>query len=133
MKEQIINITIFVAICLIGYLVFSKISMKEGLENAGETATGNAVTGNGIAGGAASFGATVKANVIKSQDTLLISKYRKDYETAILNLDDLVNNIMLETALSIDQKYPLVGLKKLVDLNQSKIALNSVMKFVDSN
>ena len=132
MKEQIINITIFIAICLIGYLVFSKISIKdeimEGLENARESGSGN-----GIAGGAASFGAMVKANVIKSQDTLLISKYRKDYETAILNLDDLVNNLMLETALSIDQKKPLVGLKKLVDLNQSKIALNGVMKFVDSN
>ena len=104
--------------------------MKEGLENAGDAV---ASSSNGIAGGAASFGATVKANVIKSQDTLLINKYRKDYETAILNLDDLVNNLMLETALSIDQKSPLMGLNKLVGLNQSKIALDSVMKFVDSS
>ena len=127
---MITNISIFLAICLIGYLIFSNMGVKEGLENA---ANDSSSSSNGIAGGAASFGASVKANVIKSQDTLLISKYRKDYETAILNLDDLVNNLMLETALSIDQKNPQIGLKKLVDLNQSKIALNGVMKFVDAS
>jgi len=126
---MITNISIFLAICLIGYLIFSNMGVKEGLENAANESSSS----TGIAGGAASFGASVKANVIKSQDTLLISKYRKDYETAILNLDDLVNNLMLETALSIDQKNPQIGLKKLVDLNQSKIALNGVMKFVDAS
>jgi hypothetical protein len=126
MKQHIENITIFIAICLLGYIVFSKLRTKEGLENATDS-------GNGVAGGAASYAATIKANAIKSQDTLLIAKYRKDYETAILNLDDLVNNLMLETTLSIDTNNPTIGLKKLVDLNQSKVALNAVMKFVDSN
>ena len=126
MKGHMENIIIFIAICLLGYIVFSKFRIKEGLENATDT-------DNGIAGGAASYAAIIKANAIKSQDTLLIAKYRKDYETAILNLDDFVNNLMLETTLSIDTNNPTIGLKKLVDLNQSKVALNAVMKFVDSN
>lgn len=129
MKGHIENIIIFIAICLLGYIVFSKLRTKgvmEGLENASDT-------DNGIAGGAASYGAIIKANAIKSQDTLLITKYRKDYETVILNLDDFVSNLMLETTLSIDTNNPTIGLKKLVELNQSKVALNAVMKFVDSH
>ena len=129
MKGHIENIIIFIAICLLGYIVFSKLRTKgvmEGLENASDT-------DNGIAGGAASYGAIIKANAIKSQDTLLITKYRQDYETVILNLDDFVSNLMLETTLSIDTNNPMIGLKKLVDLNQSKVALNAVMKFVDSH
>ena len=129
MKGHIENIIIFIAICLLGYIVFSKLrttGVMEGLENASDT-------NNGIAGGAASYGASIKANAIKSQDTLLVTKYRKDYETAILNLDDFVSNLMLETTLSIDLQNPADGLKKLVDLNQSKVALNAVMKFVDSH
>ena len=126
MKDFFMNATIFVAICLMAYLLFSNLNFKEGLE----TQTN---INSGIAGGAAAYGAVIKSSVIKSQDTLLISKYRKDYETVVLNMDDLINNIMLETALSIDQSNPLTGLKKLADLNQSKIALNGVMKFIDSS
>jgi hypothetical protein len=87
---------------------------------------------NGIAGNAASYGASLKASVIKSQDTFLISKYRSDYETAILNLDDLINNLMLKTALSIDQHNPLTAIESLAKMQQAKTALNSVMKYVDS-
>jgi hypothetical protein len=93
--------------------------------------TAAAPTGDGIAGNAASYGAQIKAATIKLQDTVLISKYRSDYETAILNLDDLVDNLMLKTVLSIDTSNPADGLKKLADMNQAKLALNNVMKFVD--
>jgi hypothetical protein len=98
-------------------------------------ASGNSVetSGTGIAGNAATFGATVKAASIKFQDTFLISKYRTDYETVILNLDDLISNLMLKTALSMDPNNPGASLEKLNQMQQSKIALNSVMKFVDAS
>jgi hypothetical protein len=38
---------------------------------------------------------------------------------------------MLKTVLSIDSNNPGDGIKKLAEMNQAKIALNSVMKFVD--
>jgi hypothetical protein len=110
---------------------FNFSGIKEGMTDA----SGNSVTPppNGVAGNAASYGATIKAESIKLQDAFLISKYRSDYETAILNLDDLINNLMLNTALSIDVKNPAAGIKKLAEMNQAKSGLNSVMKFVDKN
>jgi hypothetical protein len=64
---------------------------------------------------------------------LLISKYRKDYENAILNLDDLINTMMLQTALNVDNSKPMASIEKLNQLNSAKGALNSVMKFVDAS
>ena len=40
---------------------------------------------------------------------------------------------MLQTALSVDQNNPQVSITKLAEMQQAKIALNSIMKFVDSN
>jgi hypothetical protein len=64
--------------------------------------------------------------------SFLISKYRKDYENIILNLDDFINNLMLKTALTVDKNTPQPTLSKLSELNQAKVALNNVMKFVDA-
>ena len=135
MKTELMNLFLFIGISLVIYLLFrnfnynNQYSLIEGMTDA----SGNAVTpaDDGIAGNAASYGAQIKAATIKLQDTVLISKYRSDYETAILNLDDLVDNLMLKTVLSIDTSNPADGLKKLADMNQAKLALNNVMKFVD--
>jgi len=129
------NLFLFIGISLVVYLLFrnfnykSQYSLIEGMTDA----SGNAVTptDNGVAGNAASYGAQIKAATIKLQDTFLISKYRSDYETVILNLDDLVDSLMLKTVLSIDTNNPGDSVKKLADMNQAKIALNTVMKFVD--
>ena len=75
----------------------------------------------------------IRCPVLYLQDTMLISKYRADYETAILNLDDLVNNLMLKTALTIDQTKPQKSLAELSQLQLSKAALNTIMKFIDSS
>jgi len=98
-------------------------------------ASGNSTTApsSGVAGSAASYGATLKAATIKQQDMYLISKYRSDYETVILNLDDLVNNLMLGAALNVNPSKPHESLSKLAELNQAKTALNTVMKFVDKS
>ena len=142
-----INIAVFMAICFLIYVVFSNVNkMQEGLANKGTkkpadstpTSSNNSVetTGswpNGIAGNSAGYGANVKSQVIKLQDTLLISKYRSDYENVVLNMDDLVNNLMLQTVLTIDRSFPQQGLQELVNLHQSKTALNDIMKFIDSS
>ena len=135
MKTELMNLFLFIGISLVVYLLFrnfnynNQYSLIEGMTDASGTAA--TTSDNGIAGNAASYGAQIKAATIKLQDTVLISKYRSDYETAILNLDDLVDNLMLRTVLSIDTNNPAAGLKYLADMNQAKLALNSVMKFVD--
>jgi len=133
MNKGILTLLFFIAICFIVYLLFRNINFQEGLEN--KTVSNTAVNSstNGIAGSAPNYAADIKSQAIRNQDILLISKYRKDYENTILNLDDLVNTMMLETTLSVDKKNPMTSLDKLVKLNSAKTALNSVMKYVDSS
>ena len=132
------NLCIFAGISFIAYLIFrnlnfENLSFKEGMTDASTSETIGSSSANGIAGNAATYAANIKSQVIKLQDTMLVSKYRSDYETAILNLDDLVNNLMLKTALNIDQDKPQQSLIALSQLQQSKVALNSIMKFIDSS
>ena len=132
------NLCIFAGISFIAYLIFrnlnfENLSFKEGMTDASTSETIGSSSANGIAGNAATYAANIKSQVIKLQDTMLITKYRSDYETAILNLDDLVNNLMLKTALNIDQDKPQQSLITLSQLQQSKVALNSIMKFIDSS
>jgi len=100
---------------------------REGLANQTDSGT------NGEAGNAANFVATIKAQTVLLQDSLLISKYRTDYETIILNLDDYLNNTMLNTILTIDYTKPDIAIAKLNSFNQAKQALNSLMKYVDTS
>jgi hypothetical protein len=138
MKKEMMNLCIFAGISFIAYLIFrnlnfENLSFKEGMTDASTSETIGSSSANGIAGNAAAYAANIKSQVIKLQDTMLVSKYRSDYETAILNLDDLVNNLMLKTALNIDQDKPQQSLIALSQLQQSKVALNSIMKFIDSS
>lgn len=129
------NLFLFIAICFIAYILFRHFEYKnqygiiEGMTDGSGNITPSST--NGVAGNAASYGATIKAANIKMQDTFLISKYRSDYETAILNLDDLLSSLMLQTALTVNPQNPQSTIKQLAEMNQAKTALNVVMKYVD--
>ena len=129
------NLFLFIAICFVAYILFrnfeynNQYRLIEGMTDGSGNVTQSST--NGIAGNAASYSATIKSANIKLQDMFLISKYRSDYESAILNLDDLLSSLMLQTALTVDTKNPQATIKQLADMNQAKVALNSVMKFVD--
>jgi hypothetical protein len=132
MKQELMNLFLFIFICFIIYLIFRNFNFStiEGMTDS----SGNTITAptDGIAGNAANYSAGIKAASIKLQDTFLVSKYRSDYETVILNLDDLLNNLMLKTALTIDTNNPDISLQKLSTINQSIVALNNVMKYIDA-
>lgn len=130
MKQEMVNLLIFMAVCFIGYLIFRNVNLKEGLTT--ETSAPSSNPNSGVAGGAASYAAKVKAEAIKQQDILLINKYRSDYENTILNLDELLDSIMLNTALNVNLSNPTPDLIKLSNLSGAKAALNGVMKHVDS-
>ncbi len=129
------NLFLFIAICFVAYILFrnfeynSAYGIIEGMTDGSGNITPSST--NGVAGNAASYGATIKAENIKMQDTFLISKYRSDYETAILDLDDLLSSLMLQTALNVDVRSPQTTFKQLAEMNQAKSALNTVMKYVD--
>ena len=132
MEKELVNLFVFIGICIFIYIIFRNIPFKEGMTT---DASGNAVTApvsNGIAGNAQGYAATIKSQAIQIQDSLLINKYRSDYENVVLNLDDLVNSLMLKTALNINPSSPQESLAQLSTLNNAKGALNSVMKYIDS-
>jgi hypothetical protein len=89
------NLFLFIGIIFVVYLLFRnfKFDIQEGMETkktTSQTTSSAASLTNGIAGNAAAYGATIKSTSIQLQDALLISKYRSDYETTILNLDELI-------------------------------------------
>ena len=85
----------------------------------------------GVAGDSKDFAAQIKDLVVKTQDKLLVSKYRVDYEQVILNTDELVDTLMLQNLLTLDLSNPYPALEKISTLNQTKVALNNIIKFVD--
>ena len=112
-------------------------SVIEGLTNATDTTatttTSSTTPSNGIAGNAANYAASIKAKTVQLQDELLISKYRKDYEAAIINMDDYVSMLMLQQVLSVPSTGPSIGVFNLLStLKNSKDALNDTMKYLDT-
>ena len=87
---------------------------------------------DGIAENAAKYATKLKAAVAKIQTTFSIDKYRSSYEKIIISIDDLINNLMLNKTLTLDVNNPGDAIEKLAKLHQAKAALNSVMKFIDS-
>ncbi len=131
-----LNLLLIIAICFVAYLIFRHFNLntKEGMtSDSSDSSSSTISTNNGVAGGAAAYAASIKEYALKIEDKLLISKYRTDYENVVLNLDDLVSNLMLQTALTIDTTKPAESLVKIQELGQTKIALNGIMKFIDAS
>ena len=92
---------------------------------------------SGEAGAAANYAAAIKANVVQLQDVLLISKYRKEYESAIINMDDYVSMLMIKLTLNmkVNDLNSDANIKILNNLNilrEAKDSLNATMKYLDS-
>jgi hypothetical protein len=126
---------------LIGILLFSfflvylvvklfnlQANVIEGLTNPTST-----TSTSGEAGTASNYADTIKSQTVLLQDSLLISKYRKEYESAIINLDDLINFSMLKLALDMkmDINKDMTNIEKINTLCNGKSSLNSIMKFLD--
>lgn len=138
MHEEFFKIVGILIVCFfIIYIVVKMFHLQatvlEGLTNGTETTVTNPSSGE--AGNAASYAASIKANVVKIQDELLISKYRKDYETAIINLDDYIGYLMIKQTLNMnlngDIKANIETINNLHILKSSKEALNTTMTFLD--
>jgi hypothetical protein len=93
---------------------------------------------NGSAGMASTYADTIKSEVVRLQDELLIPKYKKDYETVLLNLDDLFSLQMMQECTTIVQdkdkdkeKEKGANIRRLVDLKMAKDALDDIMNYVE--
>ena len=139
---KIIGILIvsFFIIYIVVKMFHLQTSVVEGLTNATDSTTSsstslNSSVSSGVAGTAQSYAAAIKAQLIKLQDELLISKYRSDYETAIINLDDYIGCLMIKQSLNMntngDIKSNLEAINNLKTLMDGKLALNQTMAILD--
>ena len=138
-----ILIVSFFIIYMVVKMFHLQTSVIEGLTNADGTiisgsdalSSDSTAPSSGEAGTAASYAAAVKAQVVKLQDELLVAKYRKDYEAAIINLDDYIGYLMIKQSLNMklngDIKANIEAINNLNILKSSKESLNSTMAFLD--
>ena len=139
--DDILKVVVFIILGIAFIYYVSKCmnlqsSLIEGLENE-KPDTVATPSSNGVAGNAAKYAAAIKAQAVKLQDELLVSKYRKDYESAIINMDDYVSMMMLKMVLSMKagDANPKANIELLGSLNvlkNSKDALNTTMKYLDT-
>lgn len=134
MKEVYWNLLLFAMILLGLYIFFNNYNslpdIKEGLENKS--------SGNGLSSNSKTYLENIKQINMKMKDKLNInnSEYRKNYEDIILAVDDYINYAMLEQILNISINSDNTGknlekIIKLGNMNETRTALNNVLKFVD--
>ena len=140
-----ILIVCFFIIYMVVKMFHLQTSVIEGLTNGngsdvltngnGSTNTSTVTPASGEAGTATSYAASIKAQSVKLQDELLIAKYRKDYEAAIINLDDYIGYLMIKQSLNMkpagDIKSNLDAINALNILKSAKESLNATMTFLD--
>lgn len=118
------------------FIIFMTMKMFniQGKDHVVEGLTNNTTKG-GEAGSAESYAASIKAQTVKLQDELLISKYRKEYESAIINLDDYIGYLMIKQTLNMkadgDSKTNIENINALNILKNAKESLNTTMTFLD--
>jgi hypothetical protein len=108
------------------HLAISKI-FKKTVE--GMTVTAPSTTGVGV--NSTTYATTLQNQVANLQDTLLVSKYQSEYESILVNLEELLNLQMLNLALSInpnDLSGSLPTIQALNTVAQANASLNAVMK-----
>lgn len=111
----------------------------EGMETSSSSKTTSAsksTSTTGVGAGAASWADAIKSATTKINDAMLVSKYRKDYENVIINAEECVNASMLSalvtSPLGADGNVTVQTLTAIKNMNDSKVALNEIMKYVDS-
>ena len=132
-QNDFFKILAIIVVCFI--IIFMVVKMFHLQTTVTEGLTNNSSTTSGEAGTAESYAASIKAQTVKLQDELLIAKYRKNYETAIINLDDYIGYLMIKQALNMkpegDLKANIDGINSLNILKNAKDSLNITMTFLD--
>jgi hypothetical protein len=131
-----ILIVCFFIIYMVVKMFHLQTSVIEGLTNSDGTITPDSnPPSSGEAGTASSYAASIKSQVVKLQDELLVAKYRKDYESVIINLDDYIGYLMIKQTLNMkigaDVKTNLESINALNILKSAKESLNFTMTFLD--
>lgn len=131
LNDIIVGIIAIFCVILVASFFGSFLSKREGLTTNGGSSGSSS---SGEAGSAAGYADEIKAKMVELQDTLLIDKYRKSYETTIINLDDYIGMLMVQQCLNLKLdggKELLTGLNALNTLRNAKDNLNATLEYLD--
>jgi len=129
-KDFVMCFFVFIGIVFVIYML--SMIFKTGKEGLGTMNNSSSSSTNaGLTTNAKAFADNVTAEIVKMEDDIKINEYKNDYESIILSMDDLINNLMLQKVLNINTNSPTSDLADLVALNQAKDALSNVMTYVD--
>ena len=124
MYKIICIIAILLVISLIILNIVGDKSVIEGLEN---NVSESDIT--------ESQNAAILSKIVMLDDQLMISKYKRQYENMIINMDDYINLMMIQQLLKIKMDSgigtTIEGLDYLNTLKSAKDSLNVAMKFLD--
>lgn len=124
MYKIICIIAILIVISFIILNIIGENSVIEGLEN---NVSESDIT--------QSQNAAILSKIVMLDDQLMISKYKRQYETIIINMDDYINLLMIQQLLKIKLDSgvgaTIEGLEYLNTLKSAKDSLNVAMKFLD--
>jgi len=138
MKDDFFKIIGIIIVCFfIIYIVMKMFQLQtkviEGLTNDDGTTSSSNASSDEVAT-VESYAAAIKAQLIKLQDELLISKYKKKYEDVIIDLDDYIGYLMIKQVINMklgDMVSNIQDIDNLNILKNSKDSLNAAMVFLD--
>ena len=149
-QQNYLNILLFIAVFFGAYYIyivfFQKANNIEGMSMesafADETAAANSATesasstvngANGIAGNGPAILQNLKdqTNTIRERLNLTNPEYRKNTEDIILQLDEYLNYLGMQTILTINGNNAKNAINAVTAINNSRAALNSALKFLD--
>jgi hypothetical protein len=106
--------------------------MTESATVAANSATKTVNGANGIAGNGAAFLQNLKdqTNIIRERLNLTNPEYRKNTEDIILQLDEYLNYLGMQTILTINGNNA-NAINAVTTINSSRAALNNALKFLD--
>ena len=121
----VISIVVYVSFSMMNKYLPSmkdKLNNLEGLTTLTSSKDGVTTSLNGVAGNASNYAKKLEVHTTKMIDTMLIPKYRSDYEQILLHLENFHNASLLNKFLSYN----------LSDPNKSNEELSKIVKHHDS-
>ena len=119
----VIGLVIF-AFAVVRNLYFTQTSIVEGLENNSNTSTSKKIN---------TLIASLNTLTEEMDETLLMSKYKKDYEDILLLQDEVVSKTILEllTQNNVTSSKNKEVLSTINNLQNIKLAINDAMSYLD--
>lgn len=121
-------------IVVIGYIIYIILGAVKIQSNVLEGLVGSM---NGEGGSSEKYLSSLNEEIIKLQDTLLLDKYRDQYDSITKSLDEYLTLMMLKKSLHIDPKADeKKNMQSFADLNhlyQAKVAIDQLKNDMENN